>query len=131
MLKRFMCVLALCATGFTYLNANVYPQEGDMGLEERRTYPTIQIHTIVDAYSSCKVDQYNFVLDDESLWVFPATLYEQYNLSLDAGDEVEISSVGDNLFLMNPLSSEFDMRIIFEKAACGVHCYYALEVNLL
>jgi hypothetical protein len=95
--------------------------------------PCIRLHTVNQAYATWldegnRIHEYHFVLDDDSLWTFPSALYEKNNISLHIGDEVEVTFLGGGLYLMNILS-EKGSRIVFERATCGVKCFYALEVQ--
>ena len=92
--------------------------------------PCIGEHTIVDAYAAghpCS-EEYSFVLDNDSVWIFPSDLYAKNNMALCIGDVVSITFLGSGAYSMT-IPSTSVKQIIFERATCGVKCFYALKIE--
>jgi len=80
-----------------------------------------------DPYEGNYIDEYIFVLDDNSTWMFNWSIYERNHLSLRIGDVIEILSLDEDQYLMITPSKEGSpsKRITFKKASWKPNCYYA------
>lgn len=67
----------------------------------------IDFHTIKDVhfrwdpYRGDYIDEYIFLLEDDSIWIFNWSVYEFNQLCLQAGDEVAIIRLDNDQYLMS------------------------------
>lgn len=78
-----------------------------------------------DPYEGNHIDEYIFILDDESSWTINWSVYERNHISLNVNDEVVISFLEEDQYVMIIPSRDgsLEKRVSFQKI--GPNSYYS------